>query len=191
MARIGSGTVVTGLTGLALALVTLLALQAKSSAHETPVAGGGKPGASPTATAGPSGRPSASPKPVAVPAHSGTGKRIVYSLGANRVWLVDPAKPAVDRTFTVQPSTVDPLVGNYSVYRTTATPYQGSDGVNVKNGVLFAQHGSTVIGFSSAVDGTTPTPDPNKKTGGIRETLGDGQALFDFAPNGTKVVVVA
>ena len=184
-----SSTVVAGLTASALALVTLLALQARSSAHETTAAGSG-PGTSPSASVSGSAHPSAAPKPVAVPAHSGTGKRIVYSLAANRVWLVDPAKPAVDRTFTVQPSPVDPLAGSYSVYRTTPGPYTGSDGVNVKNGVIFTEHSGAVIGFSSAVDGTTPKPDPNKKTGGIRETLGDGQALFDFAPNGTKVVVV-
>jgi len=114
VARIGSGTVVSGLTASALAIVTLLALQAKSSAHETPTAAG-KPGASagPSATA--SAHPSAAPKPIAVPAHSGTGKRIVYALDAKRVWLVDPAKPSNDRTFTVQPSTVDPLPGSYTV----------------------------------------------------------------------------
>lgn len=189
MARIGSGTVVGGLTASALALVTLLALQAKSSAHETnPTAG--KPGSSSGASAGASAHPSAPAKPVALPAHSGTGRRVVYALAAKRVWLVDPAKPTSDRTFTVMPSPVDPVAGSYSVYLTKAGPYTGSDGVNVKNGVIFAQHAGAVIGFSSAVDGTTPAPDPSKKTGGIRETLGDGQALFDFAPDGTKVVVV-
>ena len=189
MARIGSGTVVSGLTASALAVVTLLALQAKSSAHETSTASG-RPGASSAPSSTASAHPSAAPKPVAVPAHSGTGKRVVYALGADRVWLVDPAKPADDRTFTVQPSTVDPLAGTYSVNRVDAGPYPGSDGVSVKNGVIFAQRGSAVIGFSSAVDGTLPKPDPNKRTGGIRETLGDGQALFDFAPTGTRVVVV-
>ncbi|MFC1417135.1 hypothetical protein [Streptacidiphilus cavernicola] len=188
-ARIGSGTVVSGLTASALAVVTLLALQARSSAHET-TSTAGTPGASSSATATAPGKPSAKPKPVALPAHSGSGKRIVYALGAERVWLVDPAKPSDDRTFTVQPSPVDPLVGSYTVNRTDAGPYSGSDGVTVKNGVIFAQRGSAVIGFSSAADGTLPKPDPAKKTGGIRETLGDGQALFDFAPTGTKVVVV-
>ena len=190
MARIGSGTVVSGLTASALAIVTLLALQAKSAAHETPTAAG-TPAASAGASATASAHPSAAPKPAAVPAPSGTGKRIVYALDAKRVWLVDPAKPADDRTFPVQPSTVDPLTGTYTVSNSPeAGPITGSDGVSIKNVVIFTQRGSSVIGFSSAVDGTMPTPDPSKKTGGIRETLGDGQALFDFAPEGTKVVVV-
>jgi hypothetical protein len=187
VARIGSGTVVTGLTASALAIVTLLALQAKSSAQTSTVAG--KPSTSASASA--SAHPSVAPKPIAVPAHSGTGKRIVYALGAKRVWLVDPAKPSIDRTFVVQPSPVDPLPGSYTVTGTPKVgPITGSDGISIKNVVVFTQHGSAVIGFSSAVDGTMPTPDPSKKTGGIRETLGDGQALFDFSSHGTKVVVV-
>ncbi|MEY9962347.1 hypothetical protein ABIA33_000368 [Streptacidiphilus sp. MAP12-16] len=191
MARIGSGTVVTGLTASALALVTVLALQAKGAVHETPTAAGGGSSGSSGASAGPSARPSAAPKPVAVPADSGSGKRVVYALGAKRVWLVDPAHAAADRTFTVQPSTVGPVAGTYSVYNKIATAYKGSDGVEIKNAVLFTRHSGAIIGFSSAVDGTTPAPDPSVHTGGIRETLGDGQALFDFTADGTKVVVVA
>lgn len=189
MARVGSSTVVGGLTASALAVVTLLALQAKSSAHET-TPSAGKPGATASATAGASAHPGGgTAKPVAVPAHSGSGRRVVYALGAKRVWLVDPAKPATNRTFTVMPSPVSPAAGSYTVTSALAGPRLGSDGVNIKNVVVFA-HDGAVIGFSSAVDGTMPSPDGSKKTGGIRETLGDGQALFDFAPQGTKVVVV-
>ncbi|MFC1400579.1 MULTISPECIES: hypothetical protein [Streptacidiphilus] len=188
MARIGTGAVVTTLTASALALVTVLALQAKSSANVTPAASG-KPGASASASAGASAKASA-PKPVAVPARSGTGKRVVYALGAKRVWLVTAAGTAT-RTFTVQPSTLSPSAGTYNVYSHSADTRTGSDGVEIKNVVIFAQRGSTVFGFSSATDGTTPAPDPAKKTGGIRETLGDGQALFDFTVAGSKVVVIA
>lgn len=189
MARIGTGAVVTTLTASALALVTVLALQAKSSANVTSAASG-KPGASVSASAGASTKASASPKPAAVPANSGTGKRVVYSLGAKRVWLVDAAGHAT-RTFTVQPSTLSPTVGTYNVNSHRSGPRAGSDGVEIKNIVVFAQRGTTVFGFSSATDGTTPAPDPAKKTGGIRETLGDGQALYDFTVVGSTVIVVA
>ena len=188
MARIGTSAVVTTLTASALALVTVLALQAKSSANVTSAASG-KPGASVSASAGASAKATA-PKPVAVPAHSGTGKRVVYSLGTKRVWLVDAAGTAT-RTFTVQPSTLSPTVGTYNVNNRNAGPRTGSDGVEIKSVVIFAQRGSTVFGFSSATDGTTPAPNPSKKTGGIRETLGDGQALYDFTVVGSTVVVVA
>jgi hypothetical protein len=189
VARIGTGAVVTTLTASALALVTVLALQAKSSANVTSAASG-KPGASVSTSAGASSKASASPKPAAVPAHSGTGKRVVYSLGAKRVWLVEAAG-SVSRTFTVQPSTLSPSVGTYNVYAHSSAARTGSDGVEIKNVVIFAERGSTVFGFSSATDGTTPAPDPAKKTGGIRETLGDGQALYDFTVVSSKVVVVA
>ncbi|WP_042401151.1 hypothetical protein [Streptacidiphilus carbonis] len=189
MARFGTGAVVTTLTASALALVTVLALQAKSSANVTSAASG-KPGASASAAAGGSAKAGASPKPAAVPAHSGTGKRVVYSLGAKRVWLVEAAGTA-SRTFTVQPSTVSPSTGTYNVYSHSSGTTTGSDGVQIKNVVIFAERGSTVFGFSSATDGTTAAPNPAKKTGGIRETLGDGQALYDFTVDGSKVVVVA
>jgi hypothetical protein len=167
VAKIGSSAVVIGLTACALAVVTTLALQAKSSAT--------------AATA--SGR-----RPIPVPADSGTGKRVVYSLSQKRVWLVDPG--AATTTFTVQPSTVGPLAGTDKVYDKRQGPYIGSDGVNIENGVLFVLHGGVPIGFSAAVDGSTPVPDPNKHTGGIRETVADGKAMYDFTDIGTKVVVV-
>ncbi|MEZ0065434.1 hypothetical protein ABIA32_001430 [Streptacidiphilus sp. MAP12-20] len=189
MAKLGSGTVVTALTAGALALVAMLAVQAKSSASTTVASGtGGKtPAVSASSTPG-----AVTPaKPVTVPKDSGTGKRVVYSVGQKRVWLVDPSQPGQVRTFTVQPGTVDPAAGSYAVFRTRSGPYQGSDGKQIKNAVLFTTRNGSIIGFSSAVDGSTPVPDPSKHTGGIRETVADGQALFDFAPYNTKVVVVA
>ncbi|MEY9877704.1 hypothetical protein ABH931_007228 [Streptacidiphilus sp. MAP12-33] len=190
MAKLGSGSVVTVLTAGALAVVAVLAVQAKSSASTTTASGAGAkaPGVSASSTAGTKAIPA---KPVAVPKDSGTGKRVVYSVSQKRVWLVDPGQSGQTRTFTVQPGTVDPAPGSYAVTSTTAGPTPGSDGKQVKNIVRFTTREGIFIGFSSAVDGSTPVPDANKKTGGIRETVADGQALFDFAPFDTKVVVVA
>ncbi|WP_042365489.1 hypothetical protein [Streptacidiphilus neutrinimicus] len=189
MAKLGSGSVVTVLTAGALAVVAVLAVQAKSSASTATAAPVGKaPSVAASSVAGGKASPA---KPVAVPKDSGTGKRVVYSVSQKRVWLVDPSQSGQDRTFTVQPGSVDPVPGSYTVTSTTAGPITGSDGKKVKNIVRFATHEGIFIGFSSAVDGSTPAADPSKKTGGIRETVADGQALFDFAPFDTKVVVVA
>lgn len=190
MAKIGSGLVVVGLTLGALAAVTALAVQANGTEH-TPASAPPPPSARASST--PSGpvQPTAERPTIApVPAHSGTGHRVVYSLHAARVWLVDPAhKPEVVRTFTVQPSTVDPAPGSYRVSgRNPAVP--GTDGRPIEHVVLFARSGGTPIGFSAAVDGTTPKPDPELRTGGIRETREDGRALWDFTLPNTKVVVV-
>nr|WP_243638886.1 hypothetical protein [Streptacidiphilus pinicola] len=190
MAKLGSGSVVTALTAGALAVVAVLAVQAKSSASSTTASApsGKSPGVSASSTPGAKASPG---KAVAVPKDSGTGKRVVYSVGLKRVWLVDPGQSGEPRTFTVQPGSVAPAPGTYAVFRVRQGPYTGSDGKQVKNAVLFTSHEGVIIGFSAAVDGSTPPADPSKKTGGIREALTDGQALFDFAPYDTKVVVVA
>ncbi|MFB7472131.1 hypothetical protein [Kitasatospora sp. NPDC056184] len=215
----GPGVVVTGLTLGALAVVSLLAFQA-NGAQDRAVAA--NPGASTTASSGgpaASATPSATPTPT-VPtlptAGTGTGLRVVYSVGAHYVWLIDPKKtPQVVAAFPVTPGTVEPLPGSYPVYSRTQTT-TGTDGKQIEHVVRFAQQNGVVFGFSAAVDGATGTPaaaptpsasgtpssigsgtagasgDPKTgKTGGIRSSRADGQLLWDFAPKDTKVVVIA
>ena len=188
MAKVGSSIVVTGLTGSALAVVTMLALQAKSSATVaapgTPTSGGAS--ATGPATAGKSGKPAGDP----LPSGTGTDKRVVYSLSQHRVWLVDAGAKTAKLTFTVQPSAVSPLVGSYTVTRQSESPYIGSDGAEIEDGVIFAQNDGVPIGFSAAVDGSMASPAPGKHTGGIRETVADGKALFAFTQVGSPVIVV-
>ncbi|MFI6445519.1 hypothetical protein [Kitasatospora sp. NPDC050543] len=186
----GPGVVVTGLTLGALAVVSLLAFQANGAENR---AGGPRPVASvtptgQTATATPSA--SATPTAPALPANSGSGLRVVYSLGTHHVWLVDPKKdPQVQANFAVTPGTLEPTPGNYPVYNRRAQG-TGTDSKQIEHVVLFAQLNGTVFGFSAALDGSTTPPDPKTKTGAIRGSRQDGQLLWDFAPNGTKVVVV-
>ena len=71
-----------------------------------------------------------------------------------------------------------------------------ADGSNVRpfdTGGNAGTSWSSAGAYSAAVDGSTPKPNPGstKKTGGIRESRGDGKAMWDFALIGTKVVVVA
>jgi hypothetical protein len=47
-----------------------------------------------------------------------------------------------------------------------------------------------VIGFSAAVTDPTAAPAPSVRTGGIRESREDGEAMWTFATIGRKVVVV-
>ncbi|WP_406211036.1 hypothetical protein OH807_16980 [Kitasatospora sp. NBC_01560] len=189
----GPGVVVTGLTLGALAVVSLLAFQANGAQDR---AGGARPATSTSASSsGPaaSATPSASATPTApaLPATSGTGLRVVYSVGSHYVWLVDPKKnPQVVAAFAVTPGSVEPVAGSYPVYSRTATT-TGTDGRQIEHVVRFAQQNGVVFGFSAAADGATPTTDPKAKTGGIRSSRPDGQLLWDFAPQGTKVVVIA
>ncbi|MGW0731008.1 hypothetical protein [Streptomyces sp. NPDC002851] len=181
MARSSSGFVA-GLTAAALAAVGFLAYQASANVPDSLA----KPKKNPAATA-----PSAPKKksdPTAIPAGSGSGKRVVYALGDNRVWLIG-ANGKTKRTFKVMPSTVDPKPGRYSV-STRSGSVTGSDGVPIEHVVRFTSVDGVTIGFSAAADGATPKPDPTQKTGGIRETREDGLAMWEFATVGMKVVVV-
>ncbi|MDJ0340613.1 hypothetical protein QMK19_11385 [Streptomyces sp. H10-C2] len=184
MARIGSGTLVTGLTAAALAVIAVLAVQASGSAADHPVRA--RPSAS--ASTAPSTKAPPPAKAPALPANTGSGKRVVYGLAAKRVWLVD-ANDKVLRAYVVAPGSVDPVPGRYKVTSRTARG-TGGDGIPIEHVVRFATVGNTVIGFSSAVDASMPSPDPQKKTGGIRETPADGDELWKLAVIDTRVVVV-
>ncbi|MFE9422141.1 hypothetical protein ACFYNO_04160 [Kitasatospora sp. NPDC006697] len=192
MAKTGPGVVVAGLTLAALAVVALLAVQAEGTA--APAAAATRPSPGPTSAA-PSASATAEPSPSALPLPSaaaiGATRRVVYSLSAKQVWLVDPKKdPQVLAAFPVEPGSVSPAVGSYTVYsRSAATT--GTDGRPVEHVVRFAQQSGTVFGFSAAVDGSTPSADPHTKTGGIRAGRQDGQTLWDFATTGTRVLVVS
>ncbi|MFD8419797.1 hypothetical protein [Streptomyces sp. NPDC059466] len=183
--RLPSWVWVTGLTAAALVGVTALAAQADQGAH--PLASARK--AKPSASASP--HPSASPRksaPVAVPGGSGTGRRIVYSLGERRVWLVDAAG-AASRTFTVWPGTVSPAPGRYAVSSTLAST-TGTDGTKVENIVYFTVSSGVSIAFSNAQDGSSPKPSAGARTGAIRMHSADGDAVWKFGSKGTAVSVV-
>ncbi|MFJ9414733.1 L,D-transpeptidase [Streptomyces sp. NPDC101227] len=186
-----SSTIVTALTAAALVAVGVLGYQASASAPDHLTARGASHHAKRPAHPGRPAPKDKTPRPAAVPAASGTGKRVVYSLGAKRVWLVDAQGKAL-RTYKVAPSTVSPVAGAYQVTQRSVS-LTGSDGLAIEHVVLFGSVNGVVVGFSAAVDGSTPKPNPGatKKTGGIRESRGDGKAMWDFALVGTKVVVVA
>ncbi|MHC3469294.1 hypothetical protein ACYF6T_11305 [Streptomyces sp. 7R007] len=174
---------VTGLTVGAIAAVAVLAVQADKGAKPSAVA------APPSASASPSAHPSKPAAPAAVPAGSGTGRRIVYSLGKKTVWLVD-ASDAARRTFTVWPGTVSPDPGTYTIGTRAQGPITGSDGVKIEHIVYFTVKSGVNVAFSNAVDGSSPPPASGTQTGGIRMHTADGAALWSFGTVGTTVRVV-
>jgi len=137
------------------------------------------------------------PDPKALPEGTGTGKRIVFSETAQRVWLV-AASGEVERTYPVSGSVTDNLhPGTYSVYSTSRWAVGVDDSGVMQYFVRFTK-GPTgaAIGFH-----TIPTkhgvPLQTKKQlgtpqshGCIRQKTEDAIALWDFAPIGTKVVVI-
>lgn len=177
-----SSTFVAGLTAAAVGTVGFLAFQASANGPVT----AGKPQASASPTA--SKAPRDKKNPTALPAGSGTGERVVYSVDDDRVWLVGE-NGKVLRTFKVTPGTVDPPPGTYAVTSRSGA-VTGTDGTPVEHVVRFTTVGDVVIGFSAAVDGSTPVPDPALRTGGIRESRADGDAMWRFATIGERIVVI-
>lgn len=134
----------------------------------------------------------------AVPAQSGTGRRIVFSQSLQRVWLVN-GHDAAQRTYQVSGSVTDNLQpGTYAVYSKSRWAVGVDESGVMQYFVRFTQ-GPTgaAIGFH-----TIPTKggDPlqtkaqlgtPQSHGCIRQATPDAIALWDFAPVHTKVVVVA
>ncbi|MER6198218.1 hypothetical protein ABT234_12735 [Streptomyces sp. NPDC001586] len=184
MARSSSG-IVAGLTIAAVAAVGFLGYQASATAPpRPPKAAAQNPAPAPSQAAAKQD----AAKPVPVPEGSGTGTRVVYSVGQKRVWLVGDAGQE-PKSFTVMPSTVHPKAGSYLVGSRSGS-VTGSDGVPIEHVVRFATAEGVAVGFSARLDGTTPAPDAAKKTGGIRMTRADGDAMWAFATINSKVVVV-
>jgi len=135
---------------------------------------------------------------VAVPADSGTGRRVVFSQGLQRVWLVD-ADDQAERTYLVSGSVTGNLQpGTYSVYSRSRWAVGVDDSGVMQYFVRFTK-GPTgaAIGFH-----TIPTQNgvplqtaaqlgTPQSHGCIRQRTPDAIALWKYAPNGTKVVVVA
>ncbi|WP_282700758.1 hypothetical protein [Streptomyces sp. CC219B] len=183
MASSSSGFV-TGLTAAALVTVGFLAYQASASAPADLTT----PHANSIPAAAASKAPRDKRNPAALPSGSGTGERVVYSVDDNRVWLVDAAE-RTQRTFRVTPGTVDPPPGTYTV-TSRSNAVTGTDGTPVEHVVRFTSVDGVTIGFSAAVDEAPPRPAPTTRTGGIRESREDGNAMWDFATIGKKVVVI-
>ncbi|MEU4798189.1 hypothetical protein [Streptomyces sp. NPDC023327] len=181
MSRSSSGFVA-ALTAAAVAAVGFLAYQA--SAH-VPDSLAKRPQKSASATPR---SPKDKANPAAVPAESGKGERVVYSVGEDRVWLVE-ASGKLRVTFPVTPGSVDPPPGTYAVTSRSGT-VTGTDGVPIEHVVRFTSVEGITIGFSAAVDDSTPKPDPAKRTGGIRESRAHGDAMWEFATISKKVVVI-
>ena len=132
----------------------------------------------------------------ALPADSGTGRRVVFSEELQRVWLVG-ARDAVLRTYLVSGSLSDNLdPGTYSVYSRSEQAWGIDDSGTMRWFVRFAQGDRAAIGFHDIPvdDGakvqTVAELGTPQSHGCIRQRTADAKALWDFAPLGTTVVVV-
>lgn len=144
--------------------------------------------------------PIVAPRPAsggpAVPAGSGTGRRIVYSNTAQRVWLV-AGDGTVESTYAVSGRRNVPRAGTYSVFSKSRVAYAGHDGITMRNMVRFTRGSRLAIGFHAIPRSAGGRPLQReadlggyRSAGCIRQADRDSERLWDFAPVGTKVVVI-
>ncbi|MFN8193637.1 MAG: L,D-transpeptidase [Nocardioidaceae bacterium] len=131
-----------------------------------------------------------------LPADSGSGRRVVFSEGQQRVWIVSGGQH-VKRTYLVSGSLYDNLdPGSYEVYSRSQDAW-GVDGSTMHYFVRFTQGDSAAIGFhtipelgGSAVQTVSQLGTPLSH-GCIRQQQRDAIAMWHFAQLGTSVVVTA
>jgi lipoprotein-anchoring transpeptidase ErfK/SrfK len=143
-------------------------------------------------------RSSASLEPeTALPAASGSGRRVVFDMSAQRVWLVGPAGH-VQRTYPVSGSTTDNLgPGRYEVYSRSRHAVSYTYEETMQYMVRFAYGEQAAIGFHDIPRDQQGEPVQTRaqlgqrlSSGCIRQARPDARALWRFAGVGTRVVVV-
>ncbi|GAA2755636.1 L,D-transpeptidase [Actinopolymorpha rutila] len=133
-----------------------------------------------------------------MPAGTGSGKRIVYALSANHVWLVD-ADNTVHRSYLVSGTKFGQVSpGTYHVLRKRrhTTSYNGLDRMQYM--VTFTHGPNAAIGFhdipivisSGKAIQTRLQLGQSLSDGCVRQDPPDAKALWEFAPVGTTVVVL-
>ncbi|WP_436773301.1 hypothetical protein [Yinghuangia sp. YIM S09857] len=166
------GTTVAGITLVALVGVGALAWKAADTApkdRKADVTSSTAPVASP----GSSQAPVQEPPPAAIPANSGSGKRVVYSVGQSRVWLIDTVngKEEALRTYPVVAGSVLTPPDEYRVKGKTVGPQRGGDGLRIENTVAIGSFNGMTLGFSATdtpldqvAAGSVPPSSPSATT---------------------------
>ena len=129
-----------------------------------------------------------------VPDGSGSGRRIVYSNSAQRVWLIE-ADESVTKTYLVSGRRGLPAFGTYHVFAKSRTTTSGS--ARMEFMVRFARGRNLAIGFHTIPLRANGTPLQSeaelgfpRSHGCVRQAPPDAQFLYMWAPVGTTVVAV-
>lgn len=147
-----------------------------------------------TTTTRPAVNPFLGPAPVA----SGSGRRIVYCNSCQTVWLVE-ADDYVTATYKVSGHRGMPSPGEYHAFRKLDMGRSKSHpDLRLPWFVGFAWGNTTDIGFHGIPlrpDGSQIEDDSQLgmplSSGCVRESQSDAKILYDWAPEGTLVVVTA
>lgn len=131
------------------------------------------------------------------PASSGKGKRVVFDISDQRVWLIADGQ-RVRRTYLVSGSLTDNLgPGSYEVYSKSRHAVGINDSGTMGYMVRFTQGENAAIGFHDIPVREGELVQTRRQLGSpqshgcIRQFRPDAKALWRFAPVGTSVVVLA
>jgi hypothetical protein len=180
--------------GTLAALVRTLRSQPAHSALEAALrTRDATPAPGPTATVA----PDRSDEDVALPADSGQGRRVVFDMSAQRVWLVGEHE-TVQRSYLVSGSVTDNLEpGHYAVYSRSRWAVGVDESGVMQYFVRFTRGNNAAIGFHDIPElGGMPLQTEDQlgtpqSHGCIRQARPDAIKLWQFAPVGTPVDVVA
>lgn len=151
--------------------------------------------APPVAAAGPAVT-APDPAAAAVPPNSGSGRRVVYSVPAQRVWLVN-ADETVHGTWLVSGRRGEPNPGTYSVFSRSRHARAKAPGITMEFMVRFVRTSGLPIGFHSipvnrrgAQIQTVEELGTYQSLGCVRQRYEDAVVMWEFAQIGTPVVVL-
>jgi hypothetical protein len=129
-----------------------------------------------------------------LPANSGEGRRAVYAVDAQHVWLVE-ADGTVVRDYNVSGHKGYPKAGTYAVWSRSEVSRAGS--LRLNNMVRFARSRRKAVGFHQIPLRRNGVPIQSdaalghfRSHGCVRESAADAAAMWDFGQMGTTVVVL-
>lgn len=217
LGRLAAATLALSVTGVALLSgigVINLDVDSVSASPKSPVSANGSASSDagnpvPKTTAGSKNpatpAPPATPDPnmragdvadTALPAGTGKGRRVVFSIEDQRVWLVGADNRPTD-TYLVSGSVTDNLKpGTYDVFSRSRWAVGIDDSGVMEYFVRFTRGENAAIGFHSIptksgkalqTEAELGTPQSH---GCIRQRLADAKRMWAFAPVGTEVVVI-
>jgi hypothetical protein len=132
------------------------------------------------------------------PADSGEGRRVVYDMSAQRVWLVR-ANDSVQRSYLVSGSVLDNLrPGAYDVYSRSRHAVGYDQQSTMDYMVRFTEGDNAAIGFHDIPEDLAGQPVQSvdqlgsaQSHGCIRQRPADAREMWRFATIGTPVRVLA
>jgi lipoprotein-anchoring transpeptidase ErfK/SrfK len=133
-------------------------------------------------------------KPILPYPDEGSGRRIIYTNGGQRVWLINDTGE-LHKTHQVSGRRGIPSVGRYRIYSMSRYAWAPYDGITMEYMVRFAR-GEWPYGFHSIPvhpnDAPMQTPaqlGTHRSGGCVRQLWDDAQAVYEWSTIGTRVIV--